>query len=162
MLDDLAVKSERIVGVTLDERSVIRRSPEIEHERQVAIFDLLEDNSFSLIGDFQGPYSLFLGIEEGRLIFDIRDDQDKCLSVIPLPLTPFRTVIKDYFKVCESYFEAIKKGSNAQIEALDQGRKSLHSEGSDILKERLDGRIDLGLDTARRLFTLICVLHIRV
>jgi uncharacterized protein (UPF0262 family) len=152
---------DRIVNVMLDERSVVRRSPEIEHERQVAIFDLLEENRFSLGGDFRGPYDLFLSIEENRLLINVRDEAGIKLTVIPLPLTPFRRIIRDYFKVCESYFEAIKRGSNAQIEVLDQGRRGLHIEGSEILKDRLEGTVNIDLDTARRLFTLICVLHIR-
>lgn len=161
MPDDPSADPERIINVTLDERSVVRRSPEIEHERQVAIFDLLEGNQFSLDGEFQGPYDLFLSIVENRLLFDVRNESGATLIVVPLPLTPFRRLIKDYFKVCESYFEAIKRGSNAQIEALDQGRRGLHVEGSELLKDRLEGTVALDMDTARRLFTLICVLHIR-
>jgi len=161
MPDDPPVDPERIINVTLDEHSVVRRSPEIEHERKVAIFDLLEGNWFSLDGAFRGPYDLFLSIEENRLLIDVRDEFSRTLTVVPLPLTPFRRIIKDYFKVCESYFAAIKRGSNAQIEALDQGRSGLHIEGSELLRDRLEGTVALDLDTARRLFTLICVLHIR-
>ena len=161
MPDDPPVDPERIINVTLDEHSVVRRSPEIEHERKVAIFDLLEGNQFSLDGAFRGPYDLFLSIEENRLLIDVRDEFSSTLTVVPLPLMPFRRIIKDYFKVCESYFEAIKRGSNAQIEALDQGRRSLHTEGSELLSDRLEGTVAVDLDTARRLFTLICVLHIR-
>lgn len=161
MSDDPRAESERIADVTLDEHSVVRWSPEIDHERRVAIFDLLEENYFAPDGVLGGPYHLYLSIEENRLIFDIRNTEEVSLKKIPLPLTPLRSLIKDYFKVCESYFEAIKKGSRAQIESLDMGRRGLHDEGSGILQERLSGKVAIDNDTARRLFTLICVLHIR-
>ena len=154
--------SERIENITLDERSLVRRSPEVEHERQVAIFDLLEENVFSPKGDFTGPYDLHLRIEENRLIFDVRDTAERPLIAIALSLTPFRRIVRDYFAVCESYFEAIKTASPAKIEAIDMGRRGLHNDGSQLLLERLNGKIELDFDTARRIFTLICVLHIRV
>jgi uncharacterized protein (UPF0262 family) len=157
----MADTAQRIARLTLDERTVVRRSPEVEHERAVAIFDLIEDNSFAPVGDYLGPYSLHLGIEENRLVFDIRDGSDRPLGRIPMALTPFRRVIKDYFTVCESYFEAIKTAPPSRIEALDMGRRGLHNEGSEILLDRLAGKIAMDLNTARRLFTLICVLHIR-
>jgi uncharacterized protein (UPF0262 family) len=157
----VADEAQRIVKLSLDERTVVRRSPEVEHERAVAIFDLIEDNRFAPIGDYVGPYVLHLAIEENRLIFDIRDENDQPLGRIPLPLSPFRRVIKDYFTVCESYFEAIKTAPPSHIEALDMGRRGLHNEGSELLLDRLAGKIELDLNTARRLFTLICVLHIR-
>ena len=154
-------KSQRIVNVTLDERSVVRRSPEVEHERAVAIFDLIEENLFAPQGDHDGPYSLHLAIEENRLVFDIRGEADQPLNKVILALSPFRRIVKDYFTVCESYYAAIKRASPSQIEAIDMGRRSLHDEGSDILRLRLAGKIELDTNTARRLFTLICVLHIR-
>lgn len=154
--------SERIENITLDERSLVRRSPEVEHERQVAIFDLLEENLFSPKGEFTGPYDLHLRIEENRLIFDVRDTVEQPLIAIALSLTPFRSIVRDYFAVCESYFEAIKTASPAKIEAIDMGRRGLHNDGSQLLLERLNGKIELDFDTARRIFTLICVLHIRV
>ena len=153
--------TDRIVNITLDEHSVVRRSPDVEHERAVAIYDLLEDNRFQPVGDYQGPYSLHLAIEENRLLFDIRAESEDPLCTIALPLSPFRRIVKDYFQVCETYFEAIKTASPSRIEAIDMGRRGLHNEGSDLLKERLSGKIELDFDTARRLFTLICVLHIR-
>jgi uncharacterized protein (UPF0262 family) len=153
---------ERIEKITLDERSLVRRSPEVEHERQVAIYDLLEENVFSPKGTFTGPYDLHLRIEENRLIFDVRDTAEQPLIAIALSLTPFRRIVRDYFAVCESYFEAIKTASPAKIEAIDMGRRGLHNDGSQLLLERLDGKIELDFDTARRIFTLICVLHIRV
>ena len=155
----MTAKARRIIDVVLDEESVARRSPEVEHERAVALFDLLEENDFALVGT-PGPYRLRIGIFEQRLVFDVRDAHDNKLRDIVLSLTPFRKVVKDYFLVCESYYAAIKKLSPSQIEALDMGRRGLHNEGSELLRERLDGKIEIDLDTARRLFTLICALHI--
>ena len=152
---------QRIVNISLDERTVVRRSPEVEHERQVAIFDLLEENTFRPVGDFEGPYNLHLSIAENRLVLDIRTDQDGELTAVNLPLLPFRRIVRDYFTVCESYFEAIKTATPAKIEAIDMGRRGLHNDGSEVLRERLAGRVEVDFDTARRLFTLICVLHIR-
>ena len=157
----MSEQRHRIIRIELDERSVVRRNPDVEHERAVAIFDLLEENSFTPIGEYSGPYHLHLGIEENRLVFDIRAEDGAALGKVLMPLTPFRTVIKDYFTVCETYYDAIKRASPSQIEALDMGRRALHNEGSQILRERLDGKIELDLNTSRRLFTLICVLHIR-
>ena len=154
----MTAKARRIIDIVLNEESVARRSPEVEHERAVALFDLIEENDFALVGT-PGPYRLRIGIFEQRLVFDVRDEGDTKLRDIVLSLTPFRKVVKDYFLVCESYYAAIKKLSPSQIEALDMGRRGLHNEGSELLRERLDGKIEIDLDTARRLFTLICVLH---
>ena len=151
----------RIARITLDERTVIRRSADIEHERRVAIYDLLEANSFQPVGDFSGPYHVLMGMEENRLALDIHDDGDALLTRILLPLTPFRRIIRDYFTICESYFQAIKTASPSRIEAIDMGRRGLHNEGSDLLRERLDGKVAVDNETARRLFTLICILQIR-
>jgi uncharacterized protein (UPF0262 family) len=150
-----------IVKVTLDEKTVVRRSPEVEHERAVAIFDLIEENHFAPAGDQGGPYSLHLGIVENRLVLDIRSDAEEPVGQVILALSPFRRIVKDYFTICESYYQAIKQASPSQIEAIDMGRRGLHNEGSDLLRERLAGKVDLDSNTARRLFTLICVLHIR-
>jgi Uncharacterized protein conserved in bacteria len=149
----------KLVAITFDEDSIRRGSSNIEHEREVAVFDILEENDFALVGA-PGPYRLRLGISEQRLVFDVRDSHDRKLRDIVLSLTPFRKVVKDYFLVCESYYAAIKKLGPSQIEALDMGRRGLHNEGSELLRERLDGKIEVDLDTARRLFTLICALHI--
>ena len=154
-------KTRRIVDVVLDEESVARRAPEVEHERAVALFDLIEENDFHLVGSQPGPYRLRIGIFEQRLVFDVRNEADEKLRDIVLSLTPFRKVVKDYFLICESYYAAIKKLGPSQIEALDMGRRGLHDEGSDLLRERLDGKIEVDHDTARRLFTLICALHIK-
>ena len=151
----------RIVDLVLDEHTVVRRSPDVEHERKVAIFDLLEENNFKPNGSPGGPYHLHLAIEESRLVFDIRLDDDSPHGKVMLSLTPFRRIIKDYFLICESYYDAIKTAAPAQIEAIDMGRRGLHNEGSQLLKERLAGKIELDFDTSRRLFTLICVLHIK-
>jgi len=152
---------QRIVKIELDERTVVRRNPDVEHERAVAMFDLLEENSFALVGESDGPYQLHLAIEESRLVFDVRSEGGGPLQKVQMPLTPFRGIVKDYFTVCESYYAAIKRSSPSQIEALDMGRRAVHDEGSELLRERLDGKIALDKNTARRLFTLICVLHIR-
>lgn len=150
-----------IAELCLDERTVVRRSADVEHERAVAIYDLIEENYFAPVGDYQGPYHLHLSITENRLLFDIRDVADKGIGKVTLPLLPFRRIVKDYFAVCESYFEAIRTASPSRIEAIDMGRRGLHDEGSELLRDRLDGKIEVDFNTSRRLFTLICVLHIR-
>ncbi|MES1991844.1 MAG: UPF0262 family protein [Pseudomonadota bacterium] len=161
-MDTLDGKSRyRIAELVLDERTVMRRSPDVEHERKVAIFDLLEENSFTPQGSDGGPYLLHLAIEENRLVFDIRLEDNQPHGKIMLSLSPFRKIIKDYFLICESYYDAIKTAAPAQIEAIDMGRRGLHNEGSELLKERLTGKVELDFGTARRLFTLICVLHIK-
>jgi len=154
-------KTSRLVDICLDERTVVRRSADVEHERAVAIFDLLEENHFALAGAHDGPYCLHLSVQENRLLFDVRNEANEPIETVALPLAPFRRIVKDYFTVCESYFDAIKTASPSKIEAIDMGRRGLHNEGSEILRDRLDGRIEVDLDTARRLFTLLCVLHIR-
>ena len=156
-----ASDGRRLVAVTLDEASIGRSSPDIDHERAVAIYDLLEENSFEPAGSPGGPYQLILGSEENRLVFDIRLEDGSEHGRIMLSLTPFRRVIKDYFVVCESYFAALRTAPPSQIEALDMGRRGLHNDGSTLLQERLKGKIEIDFDTARRLFTLICVLHLK-
>jgi len=151
----------RIVHIVLDERTVLRRSPQVEQERAIAVYDLLEENRFRPLDAGVGPYHLHLRIEEARLILDVRDTFDAPRSLVPMPLIPFRRVVRDYFQVCESYYEAIRRLSPSQIEAIDMGRRGLHNEGSTLLQERLDGRVAMDFPTARRLFTLLCVLHIR-
>jgi uncharacterized protein (UPF0262 family) len=151
----------RIADIVLDESSIVRRTREIEQERDIAIYDLKEANSFRPEGSEGGPYKLVLGIEDNRLTFDIRLEDDSPHGKIMLSLTPFRRVVKDYFLICDSYFKAIRTAPPSQIEALDMGRRGLHNEGSDLLRERLKGKVELDHDTARRLFTLICVLHMK-
>jgi uncharacterized protein (UPF0262 family) len=157
----MAESDRRIVKITLDERSVVRRNADIEHERAVAIFDLLEENSFAVAGEAAGPFHLHLGIEENRLVFDIRTAAEEPVDRVLVPLTPFRSIVKDYFLVCETYFQAIRTASPSRIEAIDMGRRALHNEGSELLRERVAERVTIDLNTARRLFTLVCVLHIR-
>lgn len=154
-------QSQRIANITLDEHTVVRRSPDIEHERAVAIYDLLEDNYFKPLSGLGGPYHLHLSIQESRLLFDIRGAEGTRQISVLLPLAPFRRIVKDYFTVCESYFSAIKTASPSQIEAIDMGRRGLHNEGSEMLRERLNDKIEIDFNTARRLFTLLCVLHIK-
>ena len=152
-----------IVKITLDEDSFLRRRPEVEHEREVALFDILERNRFELSGEgaVTGPYHVNLALKEDRLVFMISAPDDTPIQEIALPTRPFRSVIKDYFLVCESYFDAIKTMSPAQIESIDMGRRSLHNEGAQKLEDRLREHVDLDHATARRLFTLLCVLHMR-
>ena len=151
----------RLIAVELDERSVVRRTREIEQEREIAIYDLLETNSFAPRGSQGGPYRLVLAVQENRLVFNIALEGGTPHGRVMLSMTPFRRIIKDYFLVCESYFKAIRSAPVHRIEALDMGRRGLHNEGSTLLRERLKGKIDLDFDTARRLFTLLCVLHLK-
>jgi uncharacterized protein (UPF0262 family) len=154
-------RNQHLVNVILDERSLVRRRPEVEHERAVAIEDLIDQNRFVPVGDYQGPYILHVRVEGQRLIFGIHTEDDKPLGEIVLLLASLRTVIRDYFLVCDSYFDSIKNAPPHKIEAIDMGRRGLHDEGSRILRERLAGMVDVDTATARRLFTLICVLHAR-
>ena len=150
---------QRLTRVTLDEGSIGRSSPDIEHERAVAIYDLLEDNSFAPLDHEGGPYALHLAITENRLVFDIRQEDGAPVMAHLFSLTPFRRIVKDYFMICDSYYKAIRTSTPSQIEAIDMGRRGLHNEGSELLMERLKEKISVDFDTARRLFTLICVLH---
>jgi uncharacterized protein (UPF0262 family) len=151
----------RLIDVELDE-TIGRSTPDVEHERAVAIFDLVEENSFSLPADeLGGPYRLKLSLVEQRLVFAIARDNGEPVITHILSLTPFRRIVKDYYMICESYYEAIRSATPSQIESIDMGRRGLHNEGSQTLMDRLSGKIDLDFDTARRLFTLVCVLHWR-
>ena len=156
---DESGSTRRLVKITLDEGSIGRSSQDIEHERAVAIYDLIEDNSFAPADHDGGPYALHLSITENRLVFDIRQQDGTPLMAHLLSLTPFRKIVKDYFMICDSYYKAIRTASPTQIEAIDMGRRGLHNEGSELLMERLKEKIEVDFDTARRLFTLICVLH---
>lgn len=157
---------ERIAKIVLDEGSIIARTPEIEHERAVAISDLLEDNQFEVIGLDQGPYHILLSLADNRLHFKI-STFDKIqgsgaeIAHLMVPVAPFRSVIKDYFIICESYFDAIKQGSINRIEAIDMGRRGVHNEGSEQLMSLIADKVKMDFETARRLFTLLCVLHIK-
>ena len=148
----------RIVAVTLDEESIGRSGPDIEHERAIAIYDLVEKNLFAPDGAETGPYTLHIGITGNRLMFDIRREDATPVVAHLLSLTPFRRIVKDYFMICDSYYQAIRTATPDKIEAIDMGRRGIHNEGSERLRERLAGKVTLDLDTARRLFTLICAL----
>ncbi len=154
----------RITRIDLDDANLPPPTPEIEQERKVAIFDLLEENSFVLPSRDDravppGPYALNLSIREKRLVFDIKQENDDPAGEFHLSLGPFRQVVKDYFQICESYFDAVKTLPPSQIETIDMARRGIHNEGARVLQERLDGKAEVDNDTARRLFTLICVLH---
>jgi uncharacterized protein (UPF0262 family) len=157
MADDR--NQHRLQSVELDEESLAAVSRDQEQERQIAIFDLLEDNYFAPEGAETGPYELRMGLVENRLMLDVRGSNYERRHI--LSLSPFRTLIKDYFLICESYYQAIRNSTPSQIEALDMGRRGLHNEASELLQVRLAGKIDTDLDTARRLFTLMCALHWR-
>ncbi|WP_415404341.1 UPF0262 family protein [Tateyamaria sp. SN3-11] len=154
----------RIAQITLDDANLPPPTPEIEQERKVAMFDLLEDNTFVLPERDgravpAGPYHVGLSIREKRLVFDVETEAAEKAAEFHLSLGPFRQVVKDYFQICESYFEAVKKLPPSQIETIDMARRGIHNEGSRVLQERLEGKVEVDTDTARRLFTLICVLH---
>ena len=149
----------RLVRVNLDEGSIGRSNPDVEHERAVAIYDLLEENTFHPRGHEGGPYALNLSITGNRLVFDITLEDGSPVVAHHLSLTPLRRIVKDYFLICDSYYAAIRTASPEQIEAIDMGRRGLHNEGSELLIERLKQKVEMDVDTARRLFTLICVLH---
>ena len=154
----------RLCEITIDDTGLPRPTPEIEQERRVAIFDLIEDNRFVLPARSDrplppGPYRLHLAIRERRLVFDLSSEAGEKAAEFHLSLGPFRQVVKDYFQICESYFEAVKRLPPSQIEAIDMARRGIHNEGARTLVERLEGKAELDIDTARRLFTLICVLH---
>ena len=151
----------RIGAIVLDEKSVVKRSPEVEQEREVAISDLLENNLFKPKGAAGGPYRLALSVKENRLVFDIARDSGQRVGRILLSLAPFRRIVKDYFLVCDSYYKAMRTAPPSQIESLDMGRRAVHNEGTELLMKRLNGKIETNFDTARRLFTLICVLHLK-
>lgn len=150
----------RIVALELDQRSVVRWNAQVEHERSVAIFDLLESNHFKLV-EARGPYRVVLALREANIIFSVASDGAPGPVEVTLSARPFRRVVKDYFIICDSYFQAIRGATPSRIEAIDMARRGLHDEGSEILREALEGKAEIDHDTARRLFTLVCVLHIR-
>ncbi len=149
----------RVVAVTLDEESIGRSGPDIEHERAIAIYDLIEENLFAPEGDTIGPFTLHIAITGNRLMFDIKREDGSPVVVHLMSLTPFRRIVKDYFLICDSYYHAIRTATPDKIEAIDMGRRGIHDEGSRTLMERLHGKVRVDFETARRLFTLISVLH---
>ena len=154
-----AKDKNRLVAVTLDEDSIGRSSSDIEHERATAIYDLIEENSFAPVDHDEGPYALRIGIKENRLVLDIRRENNKPVIAHLLSLSPFKRIVKDYFMICDSYYAAIRTATPDKIEAIDMGRRGLHDEGSRILQDAIKRKVTVDFDTARRLFTLICVLH---
>jgi uncharacterized protein (UPF0262 family) len=155
----------RIIDITLDERTILWRNADVEQERRIAIFDLLEDNVFEPQrvheDGYAGPYKVLLRVEEGRLAIEIKRHDDTPLEAIILSLGRFRRPIRDYFAICDSYYQAISNASPQQIETVDMARRGIHNAAAETLMERLEGKIRVDFDTARRLFTLICVLHIK-
>lgn len=149
----------RLVSVDIDDATLAASGPDAEHERRVAIFDLLEANNFEVEGKDDGPYGLKLSMQERKLVFEIKTESGDPVHVFLLSMTPFRGVIRDYFMICESYYDAIRSSSPHQIEAIDMARRGIHNEGSDLVAERLEGKVKVDFDTSRRLFTLICALH---
>jgi uncharacterized protein (UPF0262 family) len=156
---------QRIISVELDEGSIVWRNPDVEQERRVAIFDLIEANKFvpqrGHADGYAGPYRLKLRVEDGRLIFEISREDGSPLEAVILGLGRFKRPIRDYFAICDSYYQAIRTATAQQIETVDMARRALHNDAAEMLMDRLDGKIAVDFDTARRLFTLICVLHIK-
>ena len=159
------VADPRIIDISLDERTILWRSADIEQERRIAIFDLIEANHFAPqrqhADGYAGPYRIALSVEEGRLAIAIHRDDETPLEVLVLALGRFRRPIRDYFAICDSYYQAIRQATPQQIETVDMARRAIHNEAAELLMERLDGKIEVDFDTARRLFTLICALHWR-
>ncbi len=151
----------RLIAVSLDEASIGRGNPDQEHERRIAIYDLVEENSFALHGHDGGPYRLAIGVQEGRLLLAVMDESGVGLMSHLLSLKPFRSILRDYLMLCDNYYQAIRSASPRQIEAIDMGRRGLHDEGAALLGERLRGKVDADHDTLRRLFTLVTALHFK-
>ena len=158
-------KDFRLVRIDLDERSLAPATADIEHERKIAIYDLLQDNSFEPVGDAaavgDGPYTLFLSASEGRLVFDVRLEDDSPVGQLHLSMAPLRKIIKDYFMLCESYYDAIRNAAPQQIETIDMARRAMHNEGSEMLISRLEDKVKVDFNTGRRLFTLLCSFYMR-
>jgi uncharacterized protein (UPF0262 family) len=154
-----ASAQKRLIDVTLDESSIGRGSPDQEHERAIAIYDLIEENSFGVVGHDGGPYKLEISLHDAKLAFKICDENGAAVVTHILSLTPFRRILKDYFLICETYYSAIRTAAPSRIEAIDMGRRGLHNEGAQLLLERVNGKIEVDIDTARRIFTLVTALH---
>ncbi len=159
MTGEKTAGAKRLVAVTLDEKTIGRSNADIEHERAVAIYDLIEENSFAPFGHDGGPYALHLSLSDNRLVFDIRLEDGQPVVAHHLSISRFRKIVKDYFLICDSYYAAIRTATPDRIEAIDMGRRGLHDEGSRILQDSIKRKLEIDFDTARRLFTLICVLH---
>jgi uncharacterized protein (UPF0262 family) len=155
----MSADRKKLVAVLLDENSIGRGNADQEHERAIAIYDLVESNSFGVPGHEGGPYELLIALHEAKLALNIRQEGGDSVITHILSMTPFRRILKDYFMVCESYYAAIRTATPAQIEAIDMGRRGLHNDGAKLLAERLDGKVECDFDTARRIFTLVTALH---
>lgn len=155
----------RIIDIQLDDRTIIWRNADVEQERRIAIYDLLEGNYFRPVAMLDracdGPYRLLLRVEDGRLVMDLADGDDQPLGIINFTLAPFRRTIREYFAICDSYYKAIRNATPMQIETIDMARRGIHNDAAEQLKDRLAPKVEVDFDTARRLFTLICVLHIK-
>jgi len=151
--------NKRLVAVTLDETSIGSSNRDVEHERATAIYDLIEQNSFAPVGHKGGPYALNISLKDNRLVLDIRHEDGKPVIAHLLSLSPFKRIVKDYFLICDSYYAAIRTAAPDRIEAIDMGRRGLHDEGSRILQDAIKSKVQVDFDTARRLFTLVCVLY---
>jgi uncharacterized protein (UPF0262 family) len=150
----------RIIDVELDDRTVIWRNADVEQERRIAIFDLIEENHFAPTGH-EGPFRILVRVEDDRLAIDLKDEEDRPLETVRVPLGRFRRLIRDYFAICDSYFKAIRSETPRGIEAVDMARRGLHNDAAELLQDCLKDKIEMDFDTARRLFTLICVLHVK-
>lgn len=157
----MSAETDRLLDVTLDDNSLAPASANAEAERRIALYDLKEANTFAVVGESRGPYVLVLSASDGRLTFDVSDETGQRVCVHAMPLSPVRKLVKDYTMICESYHAAIRNAAPSQIEAIDMGRRGLHDDAAEILQDALRERIALDLETARRLFTLICALHVR-
>ncbi len=156
--EDNDSRNNRLIAIVLDPGSIERGTPDQEHERLTAIYDLVEENIFALPDGREGPFSLHLGMVNARLVFDIRSENGQSIIIHGLSMSPFRRVIKDYFMICESYYDAIRSATSAQIEAIDMGRRGIHNEAAEIVMERLKDKVSIDFKTARRLFTLLAAL----
>ncbi|MEO0643091.1 MAG: UPF0262 family protein [Pseudomonadota bacterium] len=162
---DSPATSQRIAHIALDEATILWRNADVEQERRVAIYDLIEENTFKPVKSAQrgakGPYRLFLGVRDGRLAMDVSDESEQLLETLLIGLARFRRPIREYFAICDSYYQAIRKATPAEIETIDMARRGIHNNAAELLLERLEGKVETDFATARRLFTLICVLHIK-
>jgi len=160
-----AAGAHRIAHITLDEATILWRNADVEQERRVAIYDLIEENSFKPLRSAErgsnGPYNLHLSVTDGRLVMDIRDTSEVLLETLLIGMARFRRPIREYFAICDSYYQAIRKATPTEIETIDMARRGIHNNAAELLLERLEGKVDTDFATARRLFTLICVLHIK-
>ena len=155
----------RIIHIELDEATILWRNADIEQERRIAIFDLIEENTFKPLRAWEaghhGPYRLRLAVDDGRLSLHIAQEDGQLLETLVLGLGRFRRPVREYFAICDSYYQAIRKASAQEIETIDMARRGIHNQAAEMLLERLEGKVETDFATARRLFTLICVLHIR-